>query len=185
MTKHNPFDEDIDLFRSAMRNVKPLQPTTLREPKPPLKQSTNQPPKEKPNALAKQPEWILSNHYEAVGPEEVLSYAASGVPTQRLRALKNRQIPPQAQLDLHGLHTEAARDTLCHWLSQQSSLGYRTLLIIHGKGARQGGEALLKSMVNSWLRQIPPVLAFHSALPRDGGMGALYVLLRHPRKLSE
>lgn len=37
---------------------------------------------------------------------------------------------------------------------------------------------VLKQKVNLWLRQRQDVLAFCSALRRDGGTGALYVLLR-------
>ena len=36
---------------------------------------------------------------------------------------------------------------------------------------------LLKNALNSWLRQIPAVLAFCSAKPQHGGTGAVYVLL--------
>lgn len=49
--------------------------------------------------------------------------------------------------------------------------------IVHGKGAHTG-QTLLKTYVNGWLPQLPDVLAFVSALPRDGGAGAVYVLLR-------
>lgn len=36
--------------------------------------------------------------------------------------------------------------------------------------------------VNYWLRLRPEVLAFCSATRRDGGTGAVYVLLRNPAK---
>jgi len=37
---------------------------------------------------------------------------------------------------------------------------------------------VIKNKVNSWLRQHQDVLAFHSAMPKDGGNGAVYVLLK-------
>ncbi|EXJ09223.1 Smr domain protein [Nitrincola nitratireducens] len=37
---------------------------------------------------------------------------------------------------------------------------------------------MIKSCVNDWLQQIPQVLAFTSAQPKDGGTGAVYVLLK-------
>ena len=55
--------------------------------------------------------------------------------------------------------------------------------IIHGKGYRSGErQPVLKRKVNYWLRLRPDVLAFCSATPRDGGTGAVYVLLRNPDK---
>ncbi len=51
--------------------------------------------------------------------------------------------------------------------------------VIHGKGLRSGARGpVLKLSVNRWLRQWDDVLAFVSAPARDGGTGALYVLLR-------
>ena len=48
----------------------------------------------------------------------------------------------------------------------------------HGKGEDSATPARLKSYTNAWLRQLPEVLAFHSAQRRHGGYGATYVLLR-------
>jgi DNA-nicking Smr family endonuclease len=52
------------------------------------------------------------------------------------------------------------------------------VLIIHGKGGYDGGPSLLKSQVNHWLKQMPEVLAYHSAVRQHGGLGAVYVLLK-------
>jgi DNA-nicking Smr family endonuclease len=41
---------------------------------------------------------------------------------------------------------------------------------------------VLKCKVNYWLRLREDVLAFCSATRRDGGTGAVYVLLRNPDK---
>jgi DNA-nicking Smr family endonuclease len=41
---------------------------------------------------------------------------------------------------------------------------------------------MLKRKVNYWLRLYEQVLAFCSANRRDGGTGAVYVLLRNPDK---
>ena len=51
--------------------------------------------------------------------------------------------------------------------------------VVHGKGLRSGPRGpVLKASVNRWLRQWDDVLAFVSAPARDGGTGAVYVLLR-------
>jgi DNA-nicking Smr family endonuclease len=60
-------------------------------------------------------------------------------------------------------------------------LGYRTLLIIHGRGLKSDLGPVLKESVVKWLTTgtlSHLVLAFCSARPCDGGTGALYVLLK-------
>jgi DNA-nicking Smr family endonuclease len=37
---------------------------------------------------------------------------------------------------------------------------------------------MLRDQVPDWLASHPRVMAYHTALPRDGGSGALYVYLR-------
>ena len=51
--------------------------------------------------------------------------------------------------------------------------------IVHGKGLSSPGKIpVLKPRVNHWLAQRDEVLAFVSTPPRDGGTGAIYVLLK-------
>lgn len=40
------------------------------------------------------------------------------------------------------------------------------------------GAPCNKNLLNRWLPQMNEVIAFHSALPKDGGSGAIYVLLK-------
>jgi DNA-nicking Smr family endonuclease len=168
-------DEDRDLFRQAMKSIKPLHhstklSTTTRRPQ---KLRHQEPPESQPL------DYYLSNHYTTlVKPESTLSYSTQSMPKTRLRELKHGQIPREARLDLHGLKPDSARDALCRFIDQHRQIGHRCLLIIHGKGSRFGEEPVLKNLVNHWLRQLPQVLAFHSAEARDGGNGAVYVLLK-------
>ena len=53
--------------------------------------------------------------------------------------------------------------------------------IVHGKGdsrTERERASILKGCTDHWLRQLEVVQAFHSAQPRHGGTGAVYVLLR-------
>lgn len=121
----------------------------------------------------------LSDYYsETVQAETVLSYCAHAIPAKRFDALKRGEIVWQAKLDLHGLKVEPAREALIQFIMKQSKLAHRCLLIVHGKGAQRREAPILKNLVNHWLRQFPSVLAFHSAIPRHGGTGVLYVLLK-------
>lgn len=107
-----------------------------------------------------------------------------GVDRAHLLRLRRGRVEPEADLDLHGLTSADARASLEEAIAEARRDGERCLLVIHGRGARRAEGPVLKEAVVAWL-QAPPladaVLAFASALPRDGGPGALYVLLRRIR----
>ncbi len=120
----------------------------------------------------------------AVAPEETLSFARNGIPPRALQKLKQGQQPWQAAVDLHGCSMDAARDAVLKLVAESRKEGLTLVKIVHGKGLMHG-QPLLKTCVNGWLRQIPEVLAFVSALPRDGGTGAVYVQLKRRRETGE
>jgi DNA-nicking Smr family endonuclease len=101
-----------------------------------------------------------------------------------MRALKNGEIPWEGRLDLHGFKADTARTSLCHFIQTQAQNNKRCLLIIHGKGGHQGAPPIVKNLINRWLPQLEEVLAFHSARPKDGGHGAVYVLLKTNKSLN-
>ena len=81
--------------------------------------------------------------------------------------------------------TSRARLEVFDFIEECHRLGVRSVLIIHGKGdSGQDPEqgSILKGCVDCWLRELPVVQAFHSARQRDGGTGAVYVLLRKSEK---
>jgi DNA-nicking Smr family endonuclease len=122
----------------------------------------------------------LSDYYlhHPVEAESILSYCTQNFPNKRFTELKNGQIPWEARLDLHGLHPDQASATLLRFIESAVNQQKRCLLIIHGKGGRHGNRPVMKNLVNRWLQQIPGISAFHSARPRDGGSGALYLFLK-------
>jgi DNA-nicking Smr family endonuclease len=172
-------EEDKALFRQVTHTVKPLKKSNVIAP--PAKPRTALPQKhirEKIPATTP-PRMHLSNFYtEEVDAHASLSFCQHSIPGKRLRELKQGRIPWESRLDLHGLRQEDAELTLVRFILEKTALNQRCLLIIHGKGSHNGKAPVLKNLVNHWLRQIPQVLAFHSALPKAGGTGALYVLLK-------
>jgi DNA-nicking Smr family endonuclease len=180
MSNDDLADEEKDLFRRMMRDVKPLtsknnKTSSVRS----FKQTVS--PKPKPDVSSTLDDH-LSNHYpQQVGAEDVLAYGKASIQHKRWLQLKNGQIPWQARLDLHGLRPDDARNALCRFIQQEVAYEHRCILIIHGKGGRQGEVPILKNHVNHWLQQLPQILAFHSALGKDGGTGAVYVLLRRAK----
>lgn len=102
------------------------------------------------------------------------------------RQLRAGQFSPEAHLDLHGLNADQAMLALLHFVREHYMAGKRCLLVIPGRGSNSpGGLPVLKEELKSWLTRDPlkrAVLAFTTALPRHGGAGALYVLLRKFKK---
>lgn len=119
---------------------------------------------------------------QPAAPEEALSYARSGVQARVLQKLKQGLSPWQAAVDLHDCTIDQAREAVLALLEDARRQGLQIVKIVHGKGL-QNGQPLLKTCVNGWLRQLPTVLAFVSCLPRDGGTGAVYVLLKRKSPL--
>lgn len=117
-------------------------------------------------------------------PESPLSYARNGVQQRVLQRLKQGQMPWQAAVDLHGCTADQAREAVLSLLQEAKQANLQVVKVVHGKGLIKE-QALLKTFVNGWLRQVPEVLAFVSALPRDGGTGAVYVLLKRRRQENE
>lgn len=176
---HNLDDEDEkSLFQSHMRDVKPLKKT---EKISHVSEKTLR-PKQKPLSVETIKSFPLSNPYTIDTQAETrLSYHQAGLTEKRLKQLKKGEFSIERCLDLHGLHVNGASHALTHFILNAYKQGLRYLLIIHGKGGQHSDVAVLKSHVAHWLKQFPEVLAFHSAQAKDGGAGALYVLLKKQR----
>ena len=118
---------------------------------------------------------------EPLDPWFVLEFKRAGVQNGVYRKLRQGRYEFEARLDLHRMTVAIARRELFDFIEESHKLGLRSALLIHGKGERgPKGEssAILKGCVNHWLREMDIVQAFHSAQPRHGGTGAVYLLLR-------
>lgn len=112
-----------------------------------------------------------------------LFFKRPGLQHSVIRKLKRGQYRMDDELDLHGYTVPEARKALASYLSTALTTGKRAVRIIHGKGIRSGTRGpVIKNQVAHWLAQRDEVLAYCSALPRHGGTGAVYVLLRRPQK---
>ena len=83
-------------------------------------------------------------------------------------------------LDLHGFFVNEAEAATERFLKEALIKGLRCIKIIHGRGLRSPDGPVLKSALIGWLtyRYRKNVIAFASARQCDGGLGALYVLLK-------
>jgi DNA-nicking Smr family endonuclease len=87
---------------------------------------------------------------------------------------------PEATLDLHGLRADEAERQLVRFVRARRSRGDRVLLVIHGRGTHSEGTPVLGERTVKTLSEggaAPFVLAFASAPPHLGGLGALLVRL--------
>ncbi len=105
-------------------------------------------------------------------------FRKDGIQDKLFRQLKRGQLPIKDTIDLHRMNREVALNRLQRFIDYAQLQGTKCILVVHGKGTRSECQAVLKPSVPIWLRQMSEVLAYCPALPKDGGDGALYVLLR-------
>lgn len=177
-----PDDSDTELFRAAMRDVRPLDrrdaPVTRRNLPPPIPHQRLADDRAVVDALLT-PEHDDDDDELGAERGEALSYLRDGYPRRVLRKLRRGQFSAGTELDLHGMTVAAARVELAAFLTEARRREWRCIRIIHGKGRRSSNRGpVLKGKVDRWLRQRDDVIAFCSARPVDGGTGAVYVLLR-------
>ncbi len=111
--------------------------------------------------------------------DDTLSFRRRDIGPEVTRKLRRGVWAIQAQLDLHGLRRDEARERLAGFLREAERQGLRCVRVIHGKGnGSPGREPVLKAKVRNWLVQKCEVIAFVQARASEGGHGALVVLLR-------
>jgi DNA-nicking Smr family endonuclease len=153
-----PSAEERALWRNAMRDVVPAP------------ESVPVPQSEAKSAAAPVP----------VRREKPAPAPAVGLDRRSAQRLKRGQTAIEARLDLHGMIQDEAHPALTRFIAESHAAGRRAVLVITGKGTREGA-GVLRRAVPRWLAEAqcrPYVLAIESAQPRHGGDGAFYVLLR-------
>lgn len=173
--------DDLHLFRAQMEGVKPLAKSgaapEVRVTPPTLAQLARRAAAEAHLGGDDNP--LSSQLHHPLKPWDELSFKRPGVQDGVFRKLRLGQYEIEAKLDLHRMTAEEARVELFSFLADCVRYELRTVLVLHGKGERSlPQQSVLKSFVAQWLPHLDEVLAFHSAQPRHGGVGAVYVLLR-------
>jgi DNA-nicking Smr family endonuclease len=178
MAGRHPKSEERALWRAAMRGVAPLvkqlaaaigvEPAADETP-PKTAKPTRRTPSRAPAAK-------LPDLTPGVTP---------GVDRRNADRLRRGEKRIEARLDLHGMTQDEAHRALDAFLDRAEHAQWRCVLVITGKG-RPGTSAagVLRAAVPRWLNEAPNrarLLAFTAAQPKDGGAGALYLLLRRQR----
>ena len=108
-----------------------------------------------------------------------LFFHQPGVQKRTIRKLRRGGYSVTAELDLHGCTVQQAHARLGDFLAALDRRRQTCVRIIHGKGlGSPGRRPVLRDKVALWLARRRDVLGYCSAPSHDGGLGAVYVLLR-------
>jgi DNA-nicking Smr family endonuclease len=176
--------EELDFFRKQMQGVQKINAGNMAK--------TVKHTQRKPDAqtLAKRAsavgptqtdEALLSDTQAMLNPvasQAKLSYRIATLQHRVFEDLKAGNLRWFEAVDLHGCTVEDARTAVLQIIQMAKDDNQNVIKIVHGKGP----EAILKTHVNSWLRQHRDVLAFVSAPENQGGTGAVLVLLKRAEK---
>lgn len=177
--------DEADLFFNAMQGVDELSGSgrDVAANKPRIKKPTPRKSSEK-KALD---DFLSGNiEFELEHSEEYMHGYVRGLDSKIFQQLKAGSLSWESHVDLHGLNSDQAFDTLLFFVRESYLQNKRCLLVVTGRGRNSpGGRSVLKQEIQTWLTREPLrriVLAFCTAQPKDGGGGALYVLLRKQKK---
>ena len=150
-------------FSDFIQGIKPIKANTIERRKPVMDPRISQILKDKCMEENKDEEldFFSTANMEFVDPLDTISYKTPGLQFGVMRKLKSGEYAPQMGVDLHNCTIEQA------------------------KGEFSQPKALLKSYVAHWLKMMPEVLAYHTAMPYHGDKGATYVMIKKGEGLSE
>jgi DNA-nicking Smr family endonuclease len=163
------------LWAEAVRDVMPLRGRSApAAPPAPTDPARTEPPQSESGALP-------TTHQAAIE-------SFGGIDRANAERLKRGLRSIEAQLDLHGLTQAEAHRRLVEFVEASYRDGRRCVLVITGRGLGPDGPGVLKRAVPRWLGEAGlrrRVLAIATAQPRHGGAGALYLLLRRQRRVTD
>jgi DNA-nicking Smr family endonuclease len=170
---------EANIFRKEMQDAVVLPPSNR------LSQAPKSPPPYPFQTELDEQAALIASMSDEIDIERLLdtdanlSFRRDHISPENVRKLRKGHWSIKAQLDLHGLRTDEARDALVLFLNNCQKNEQRCVRVIHGKGlGSPDKEPVLKGKVLRWLVQRDEVLAFCQARPNDGGSGALIVLLK-------
>ena len=135
------------------------------------------------SAAAKQQQAVQNAYYIENIPFDIIdpiprSYKSTGTNSASLRRFRNHFGKIKSCLDLHGYTRTPAIETLIDHIRQCRNKGIAYFLVIFGKGLSSPREPVLKKIICSYMIASPEILAYEFAMPKDGGDGAAYVMLK-------
>lgn len=181
-------DADAALWQRVTQGVKPIKSNRFTEN--PVTPAAQVEQKEAPAKQTRTYDHKTHPTQEAANrpaqARELDHGTAPGVDKRTHQRLIKGKMPIEGRLDLHGHTKETGHRALNAFITGAFTAGKRCVIVITGKGLRlnSGEVGVLRQAVPQWLNSPtlrPMVLAFSHATPKDGGEGAVYVLLKRSR----
>lgn len=186
---------EIELWRSVLRDITPLPghsppalPEDAAQPAKAPAAPGAKPPATQPRPATRRGATKPAPPVKPVTPPLELG-RAPGVDKRQADRLRRGRTEIDARIDLHGMTQAEAHRRLAAFIERSAASGLRLVLVITGKGLTSEiagrGSGVLREAVPRWLNEPalrPRVLAVTHAQPKDGGHGALYVLLKRARE---
>lgn len=173
---------DAEHFRTAMQDVRPIK---AEERHLSIRQKHQGSNRQRATVETAASSKTRSHHNLAAvvadACENSRALCRDGLSRKTLRNLGSALNPVTDSFDLHGLTENQASKALKQFLAECLRDGHRCVRVVHGKGLRSQGPAVLRLMSWQWLWQHPAVLALKPCAPNDGGTGAVLVMLDSPR----
>jgi len=181
-----PAPSDDVLFMAEMADVTPLPSQDKRRPKeelPPTAWKTPELPDEDLEVLRSLSDLVSGKaEFDLTYTDEFVEGQTRGLPPALMDQLRAGHIPFQDHLDLHGYSLTQAEAAVTRFILDSVALGRGCVLLIHGRGlGSRDGVPVLKRYLETFLLRGTArkyILAFTTARPLDGGLGASYILLR-------
>lgn len=182
--------EDAALWSTVTASIKPLKDrnSALRiKPKAPTgaKAKKSDPPKLGSVSAAAFTSPLTSLGSAGLGwptpkrPRDLEVGNADGLDRRTADRLRRGKLPIDGRFDLHGHSRDSGERALKAFIRASYERGARCVLIITGKG-----KGILQAAAPAWLNDAdmrPMIVSIQHAQQRDGGTGALYVLLKRRR----
>lgn len=171
MTKPTDHQDDLNLFRQTMADVKPLRNDTVTH-----KKAVPTPDKARVKQQRKLADHYFSDSYQPLfNTEGPLRWSRDDVDAYELKKLRRGEYVPDMVLDLHGCTAAEARHELIALIEECKRQHIHCASVMTGLGT-----GVLKQKVPAYLCQHPDVMGFHQAPLEWGGNGALLVLVDLP-----
>lgn len=180
-------ERERQLFRHSVGPVQPMADPGRVDPQ---QQAQARRPSPHPRSREQDEQAVLrealSDEFDVASLLETdadLAFRRPGISDDVLQRLRRGHWSIRAQIDLHGLRSDEARERLAEFIRESARNGQRCVRVVHGKGLGSPGRVpVLKDKVRRWLVQKAEVLAFVQARADEGGAGALVVLLQDPQR---
>ncbi|KAA0575615.1 Smr/MutS family protein [Azospirillum sp. Sh1] len=181
-----PTPDERRLWRLAMRDAEPMPGRAIEaEPEP---VTTMAELVEEPVATSLAPPPTARRHPSPPGPARpshppLTPGSTANIDRRTGDRFRRGELEIDGRIDLHGMTQAQAHNALAAFVHRAWNEGRRCVLVITGKGSF-GGLGVLRQATPRWLSDPalrPMVLAIQPARPKDGGDGALYVLIKRRR----